>query len=111
MSDLDRAVVRPARVKGEPFPGHPTVHRHNLRGKEGEHAANQEDTLLQDGAGMRFPAVEGVLVVHPAGPRQLGAGGVVAGQRETGEDVQGGAVHVKGERGEGAACSLRPQLH
>ena len=115
-SDLDRAVAVSARVEGEPLPGLSSVHRQHLCGGGGGEAIvtapHEEETLLQNCAGVVIPFVEGVLVVEPAGPGQLVAGVPVADRCETLEDVHGGAlVHVPGEGGEGAAGPRGPQLH
>ena len=104
-------MVIPARVEGEPLPGLPPVHRQHLRGGARLVAPHQEEPLLQHCAGVAVPGVEGVLVVEPAGPGQLVAGGVVAGHWETLEDVHGEAVHGTGEGGEAAAGPRGPQLH
>ena len=110
-SDLDRAVALPARVKREALPGLPPVPRQHLRGGGRVIAPNKEETLLQHCAGVVCPGVEGVLVVEPAGPGQLVAGGGVAGHWETLKEVHGGApVHVTGEGGQGAAGPRGPQL-
>ena len=111
-SHLDRAVVLPARVYGEPLPGLSPVHRQHLCGGGGDSSPNKEEPLLQYCACVGIPGVEGVLEVEPAGPGQLVAGGVVAGHWETLEEVHGGAVgHVPGEGGEAAAGPRGPQLH
>ena len=111
-SDLDRAVFLPARVYGEPLPGLSPVNRQHLCGGGRDIAPNKEEPLLQYCAGVGLPGVEGVLIVEPAGPGQLVAGGLVADRRETLEEVQGRAVgHVTGEGGEAAAGPRRPQLH
>ena len=104
-------MVLPARVEGEPLPGIPPVHRQHLCGGGRPAAPHKEETLLQHCAGVVVPGVEGVLVVEPAGPGQLVAGGLVAGHWETLEDVHGGAVHVHREGGEGAAGPRGAQFH
>ena len=109
-SDLDRAVLFPASVEGEPLPGLPPVHWQHLRGGGRVTASYEEEPLLQHCAGVVPPGVEGVLVVEPACPGQLVAGGVVAGHWETLEDVHGGVVHVTGEGGQAAAGPRGPQL-
>ena len=110
-SHLDRAVVPPARVEGETLPGLPPVHRQHLCGGGRVTAPHQEEPLLQHCAGVPLPGVEGVLVVEPAGPGQLVAGGVVAGHWETLEDVHCGSEHATGEGGQAAAGPRGPQLH
>ena len=111
-SDLDRAVFLPARVEGEPLPGLSPVHRQHLCGGGRLPAPHKEEPLLQYCARMVLPVVDVVLIVEPAGPGQLVAGGLVADRRETLEEVQGRAVgHVIGEGGEAAAGPRGPQLH
>ena len=107
---LDRAVSVPTRVEGESLPGLSPAHRQQLSGGGGVGASHEEQPLLQHCAGVVVPGVEGVLVVEPAGPSQLVAGGGVAGHWETLEDVHGGVVHVTGEGGEAAAGPRGPQL-
>ena len=51
------------------------------------------------------------MVVEPAGPGQLVAGGVVADRGETLEEVRSGGEHASGEGGEVAAGPRGPQLH
>ena len=111
----------PARVEGEPLPGLPPVHRQNLCGGgrvQAPHkepfASYEEEPLLYHCAGVVPPGVEGVLVVTPAGPSQLVAGGLVTSHWETLEEVHSGAVlHAMpcGEGGEAAAGPWGPQLH
>ena len=103
-------MVLPARLEGEPLPGLPPVTREHFSGEEGLTAPNKEEPLLQHCAGVVPPGVESVLVVDPAGPGQLVAGGGVAGQWETLEDVHSGGGHVAGEGGEAAAGPRGPQL-
>ena len=104
-------MVLPARVEGEPLPGLPSISRQHLRGGEGVKAPHQEEPLFQHCAGVPPPGVESVLVVEPAGPGQLVAGGVVAGHWETLEDVHCGSEHATGEGGQAAAGPRGPQLH
>ena len=74
-------------------------------------APHKKETLIQHCAGVRLPVVEGVLVVEPADLGQLVAGGGVAGDWETLEDVHGGALHGTGEGGHAADGPWGPQLH
>ena len=110
-SHLDRAVVGPLRVEGEPLPGLAPVHRKQLRGGGRGSAPNEEEPLLQHCAGVGRPRVEGVLVVEPASPGRLVAGGFVTDRGETLEEVHGGAQeHDSGKLGESAAGPQGPHL-